>query len=76
MKVILRFGMAGPNGSHRAGSIVDLPDDVALHLLKTNQADRVEKAEPEDTLEEVETAALEVNAEKAVLPKGKKKKRK
>lgn len=79
MKVRIRYGMAGIYGYHRAGSIVDLPDDYALKLLEKNQADRVEEAAVELIMEdapaEVETAALEA-PEKAVALKGKKKRAK
>jgi hypothetical protein len=71
MKVKIRYGMAGKYGNHRAGSIVDLPKPVAEHLLKTNQADPVEK--PKKAV--METAHLEAEESAVVVkerPAGKK----
>ena len=42
MKVKLKTIMAGPNGCHSAGSIVDVPEGEARYLVETNQAEAVD----------------------------------
>ena len=43
MKVKLHTRMSGPDHNFEPGSIVDLPDDVAGHLVKTSQAANLEE---------------------------------
>jgi hypothetical protein len=45
MKIRLRFGMAGPEGSFRAGQVLDLARGKAEELIRSNQADRVKSSE-------------------------------
>ena len=46
MKVRLRTTMAGAKGVFASGSVVDLPETAALHLLRTKQAEEYVEEKP------------------------------
>ena len=66
MRVRLRQLAASSAGVFPAGSVVELPAEAALHLVKTGQAEMV------DAAPEAEAAVAEPVAERAVSVKGRK----
>jgi len=46
MKIKLTTSIAGDRESYRPGEIVDFPDDYALRLIETDQAEAAEQKPP------------------------------
>lgn len=71
MRIELRTTMAGPNGVFQPGSIIDIDDAQAKHLIDTGQAIAVLQPVALPVREvEVETATEESSGERAAMRTG------
>lgn len=76
MKIKLMFPMAGPKGCFKEGSVVEMEEKSALHLIETGQATdeegKVVKSKPEpENSPVVETATKPQAVQTADSQKGK-----
>jgi hypothetical protein len=70
MKVKLSVSRSGNTWTQEAGQIVDMPEDEAVRMVESGQAEAVDAMPAADEPKEIETATVEP-AEAAVEPQPK-----